>query len=143
MKWQQWQIEQQEKEDKMDFIRVLESGEEFFLEEDLHELLEELNTRWQQISREKEEELDEDALERVTKRVTQREVALYSYLVGRQNALLAKIYVDRMQAGSTVPVNIAKGYLPAVEMIHDIVKAGPGYINLLKSLHNRAKKASN
>ena len=132
-KWQQWQIEQQEKEDKMDFIRVLESGEELFLEEDLHELLEEL----------KEEELDEDALERITKRVTQREVALYSYLVGRQNALLAKIYVDRMQAGSTVPVNIAKGYLPAVEMIHDIVKAGPGYINLLKSLHNRAKKASN
>lgn len=117
----------------MDFIRVLESGEEFFLEEDLHELLEQLEG----------EELDEAALDRITKRVTQREVALYSYLVGRQNALLAKIYVDKMQAGSTIPTNIAKGYLPAVDMIHDIVKAGPSYINLLKSLHQRAKKASN
>jgi hypothetical protein len=124
---------QQEQEDNMDFLRVLESGEEFFLEEDLHDLIEELE----------KDELDEDALDRITQRVTQREVAYYSFLVGKQNALKAKLCVDKMQQGATVPTSIAKGYLPAVDMIHDIVKAGPSYINLLKSLHQRAKKASN
>jgi hypothetical protein len=117
----------------MDFLRVLENGEEFFLEEDFQELIEQLE----------KEELDEDALDRIAQRVTQREVALYSYLVGKQNALLAKIYVDKIQAGKTAPPSIAKGYLPAVDMIHDIVKAGPSYVNLLKSLHNRAKRVSN
>jgi hypothetical protein len=34
-----------------------------------------------------------------------------------------------------------QAYLPAIEMIDDIVKAGPGYIQMLRALQNRAKKA--
>jgi hypothetical protein len=116
----------------MDFIKAISNGQDILTDQEFNELIESLDL----------EELDEDALERVTKLVTQREIALYSYLVGKQNALKAKIFVDKVQDGKTVPTNIAKGYLPAVDMIHDIVKAGPSYINLLKSLHQRAKKAS-
>lgn len=117
----------------MDFIKAITNDQEILTDREMQEILEGLDL----------ENLDEDALDRIAKRVTQREIALYSYLVGKQNALKAKIFVDKVQDGKTVPVNIANGYKPAVDMIHDIVKAGPSYINLLKSLHSRAKKASN
>lgn len=133
MKWQQWQIKlQQEHVDNMDFIQAITNNQEIILDEDIKEMFENLDL----------ENLDEDALDRIEKRVSQRELILYSYLVGKQNALKAKIFVEKATEGKTVPSNIVNGYLPAVEIIHDIVKAGPGYINLLKSLHKRAKKAS-
>ena len=117
----------------MDFIQAIENGSEILLDDDIKQMIESLDL----------ENLDEDALDRIEQRVSQREIALYGFLVGKSNALKAKLAVDKIQAGQTVPTNIAKGYKPAVEMIHDIVKAGPGYINLLKSLHQRAKRASN
>ena len=117
----------------MDFIKALTNDQEILLDEDIEQMFLELDL----------EELDEDALDRIEKRVSQREIALYSFLVGRQNAIKAKIFVEKMSQGQTVPSSIANGYAPAVDMIHDIVKAGPAYINLLKSLHQRAKKASN
>ena len=116
----------------MDFIKAIVNDQDILTDREFDELIESLDL----------EEIDEDALDRVTKLVSQREIALYSYLVGKQNALKAKIFVDKVQDGKTVPVNIANGYKPAVDMIHDIVKAGPAYVNLLKSLHQRAKKAS-
>jgi len=116
----------------MDFIQAITNGMEIYTDEELKEMYESLDL----------DELDEAALDRVEQRVSQREIALYSFLVGKSNGLKAKIAVDKIQLGQTVPTNIANGYKPAVDMIHDIVKAGPGYINLLKSLHQRAKNAS-
>lgn len=116
----------------MDFIKAIVNDQEILLDSEFKELIESLDL----------ENLDEDALDRIEKRVTQREISLYSFLVGKENALKAKIFVDKITSGTTVPTNIANGYVPAVEMIHDIVKAGPSYINLLKNLHQRAQKAS-
>ena len=133
MKWQQWQIElHQEHVDNMDFIQAIANNQEIILDEELKEMFDNLDL----------ENLDEDALDRIEKRVSQREIALYSYIVGKENALKAKIFVEKATDGKTVPSNIVNGYLPAIEMIHDIVKAGPGYINLLKSLHKRAKNTT-
>jgi len=117
----------------MDFIQALQNDQEILLDEEIKQLFLELDL----------EELDEDALDRIEKRVSQREIALYSLLVGKTNALKAKIFVEKLSQGQTVPSSIARGYAPAADMIHDIVKAGPAYINLLKNLHQRAKKASN
>ena len=50
-------------------------------------------------------------------------------------------FLDMINNGKTIPASIAGSYLPLVLMIHDIVKAGPAYIDQLKILHNRAKKA--
>lgn len=133
MKWPQWPIEQhREHVDNMDFIQAIANNQEIILDEELKEMFDNLDL----------DALDEDALERIEKRVSQREIALYSYLVGKENALKAKIFVEKATNGSTVPSNIVNGYLPIVEMMQDIVKAGPGYINLLKSLHKRAKNTT-
>lgn len=116
----------------MDFLKALITDQEILTDREIQEIIDSVDL----------ENLDEDALGRVEKRVTQREIALYSLLVGKQNALKAKIFVDKADRGETIPSSIVQGYYPAVDMIHDIVKAGPSYISLLKNLHQRAKKAS-
>ena len=41
--------------------------------------------------------------------------------------------------GLGIPPRFAQAYAPIMRIIDDIVKAGPGYVNLLKQVHNRAK----
>jgi hypothetical protein len=41
--------------------------------------------------------------------------------------------------GQPLPPRFAQAYKPIMQIIDDIVKAGPGYVNLLKQVHNRAK----
>jgi len=35
---------------------------------------------------------------------------------------------------------MVQAYLPAIEMIDDLVQAGPAYVQQLRALHKRAKK---
>lgn len=114
----------------MNFIRSIINNEEILTDKDMEELLSE-----------EFYELDEDALARIEKRVDNREVAYYAMLVGRTNALKAKLSKDRIEEGKTVPSSLITGYQPVAELINDIVLAGPNYINLLKNLHQRAKRS--
>lgn len=116
----------------MDFIKALVNDQEILTDSEIQELFDAIDV----------ESLDEDALDRIEQRVSQREIAMYSLLVGKQNALKAKLFVDRAEKGQSIPNNLVQGYYPAVDMLHEIVKAGPSYIALLKNLHQRAKKAS-
>ena len=43
--------------------------------------------------------------------------------------------------GLGIPPRFAQAYAPIMRIVDDIVKAGPGYVNLLKQVHNRAKVA--
>lgn len=43
--------------------------------------------------------------------------------------------------GQALPPRFSQAYKPIMQIIDDIVKAGPGYVNLLKQVHNKAKKA--
>ena len=70
-----------------------------------------------------------------------RDISLYRYLVGVENLMKTKNFLDLAKQGRSVPGQFVQGYLPAVKMMDDIVQAGPAYINLLRSLHQRAKKA--
>ena len=70
-----------------------------------------------------------------------RDLSLYRYLVGADNLMKTKNFLNLAKDGKSVPSQFVQGYLPAVKMLDDIVKAGPAYINLLRSLHQRAKKS--
>ena len=72
---------------------------------------------------------------------TAREINLYRYIVGTENLMRTKNFLDLAKQGKSVPRQFVQGYLPAAKMLDDIVQAGPAYINLLRALHQRAKKS--
>lgn len=69
-----------------------------------------------------------------------KDLAYYRYLVGLDNVMLAKKFIEYASNGQAVPSNFVKAYLPIIQMIDDIVKDGPTSINLLRSIHKRAQK---
>ena len=54
--------------------------------------------------------------------------------------VLIKSFLEQARSGRSIPSNMVKAYLPIIDMIDEIVVAGPAYINLLKSVSKRAKK---
>lgn len=76
------------------------------------------------------------------KELSSATTAKYGLLVGKENAVLAKRFVDLALDEKAVPASLVKAYMPAIELLNDIVDAGPSYINSLKLLHKRAKKDS-
>jgi hypothetical protein len=92
-----------------------------------------------------EQQLDEDAWAEIRKRrigrlEKERNVALYGYLVGVENAMRAKRFIEMAEQGKSVPADFVKAYYPIIAMIDDIVDAGPGAISQLRNLHKRFKK---
>ena len=87
-----------------------------------------------------EGQLDEGAIERIQQRVEARELLYYRLIVGTENLMKARLFVEMATNGKSVPAPVVEGYLPAIEMLNDIVRAGPTYIEQLKSVHKRAKK---
>ena len=69
-----------------------------------------------------------------------KDLAYYRYLVGLDNVMLAKKFIEYASNGQAIPSNFVKAYLPIIQMIDDIVKDGPTSINLLRSIHKRAQK---
>lgn len=124
----------------MDFIRALQNDQEIQADKEAVELLgqlEELQLVFNDL-----EELDEGAFDRIEKRVEARDLALYRMIVGQRNMMLTKKFLELALAGKSVPSTMVKGFVPALEMLDDIVTAGPGYVQMLKLLHQRAKKGS-
>lgn len=70
-----------------------------------------------------------------------RDINLYRYIVGTENVMRTRNFLNLAKQGKSVPSQFVQGYVPAVKMLDDIVKAGPAYINLLRALHQRAKKS--
>jgi hypothetical protein len=73
-------------------------------------------------------------------RTTPADIALYRYLVGAKNMALTKRFLDQAKNGKAVSAEMMKAYLPVVELIDDIVQAGPAYVQNLRAVHDRAKK---
>ena len=46
-----------------------------------------------------------------------------------------------MRAGKPIPGNMVRAYQPVAKAMDDIVRAGPSYINMLRSIQNRAKNS--
>ena len=69
------------------------------------------------------------------------DLALYRLLVGSNNLMRTKLFLELARQGKGIPPQMTKGYMPIVNMVDDIVKGGPMYIQLLKQIHKRAKNA--
>ena len=69
------------------------------------------------------------------------DLALYRYLVGDRNLALTKKFLEQAKDGKAASANMVAAYLPAIKMIDDIVKAGPGAVQQLRAVHNRAKRS--
>ena len=72
--------------------------------------------------------------------VTGPELSYYRFLVGARNLVGTKKFLELARSGNSIPSTFVKQYLPAIQLIDDIVKAGPGYVQMLRSLQKRAKK---
>ena len=68
------------------------------------------------------------------------DIALYRYLVGAKNMALTKRFLDQAKNGKAVSAEMMKAYMPVIELIDDIVQAGPAYVQNLRAVHARAKK---
>ena len=75
-----------------------------------------------------------------TSRTTSRDLIHYKLLADPSNLVLIKSFLEQARSGRSIPSNMVKAYLPIIDMIDEIVVAGPAYINLLKSVSKRAKK---
>jgi hypothetical protein len=122
----------------MDFIRALENDQDISPDKESVELLEKLDEL--QLVFNDLEELDEGAFDRIEQRVEARDLLLYRMIVGQSNMMLTKKFLELALNGKSVPSSMVKGYLPALKMLDDIVTAGPGYVQMLRLLHQRAKK---
>ena len=67
-----------------------------------------------------------------------KDLMFYRYIVGPRNLVGTKKFLDMAKQGKSVPSPFIQAYLPAVKMLDDIVKAGPGYITMLRALQKRA-----
>jgi hypothetical protein len=68
------------------------------------------------------------------------DLALYRYLVGSKNLALTKKFLEQAKNGKAASANMIQAYLPAIEMIDDIVQGGPAFVQQLRTLQQRAKK---
>lgn len=73
--------------------------------------------------------------------VTQTDVINYRLLVNVSRLPYIAKFIENARAGRAVVAQFVQAYAPLIIMLDDIVKAGPTYINQLKILHERAKKA--
>lgn len=64
----------------------------------------------------------------------------YRYIVGQENVMMAKKFLDFARNGQSIPSNMVQAYLPAVKMLDDIISGGPSYIQMLRNLQQKAKK---
>lgn len=67
------------------------------------------------------------------------DLALYRYVVGSKNLHMTKLFIEHTKQGKATNSAMNQAYLPAIEMLDDIVSAGPGFIQQLRALHKRAK----
>jgi hypothetical protein len=70
-----------------------------------------------------------------------RDLAMYRYIVGGSNLVATKRFIDLALNGKSIPGSLVQAYLPAIQLIDDIVKAGPSFVSVLKALQSRAQKS--
>ena len=83
--------------------------------------------------------INEDAFDRIAKRVEKRDLINYRLIVGAENLMRVKLFLELAKEGKNIPSAYVKGMQPAIEMLDDIVSAGPGFVQLLRVLHKRAQ----
>ena len=83
--------------------------------------------------------VNEDAFDRIANRVAKRDIVYYRPIVGAENLMRARLFLELAKEGKNIPSGYVQGMQPAIEMLDDIVSAGPGFVQMLKVLHKRAQ----
>ena len=69
-----------------------------------------------------------------------RDLAVYRMLVGSGQLGLFKKFMDQARTGQAIPAAMVQAYMPIIKLVDNLVKAGPGYVQMLRQLENRAKR---
>jgi len=72
--------------------------------------------------------------------IDSKDLLWYKSIVGSENLFLARKFVEMTSRGTAIPSNVVRAYAPAVKMLNDIVAAGPAYVGMLRTIHNKAKQ---
>lgn len=72
--------------------------------------------------------------------IDSKDLLWYKSIVGSDNLFLARKFVEMTGRGTAIPSNVVQAYAPAVKMLNDIVAAGPAYVGMLRTIHNKAKQ---
>lgn len=67
-------------------------------------------------------------------------ISNYKYLVGSDNILQTKIFLQLAKSGKSIPSDYVQAYMPIINMIDDLAQQGPGAMQHLLLLHKRLKK---
>ena len=67
-------------------------------------------------------------------------ISNYRFLVGSDNIMQTKIFLQLAKSGKSIPSDYVQAYMPIINMIDDLAKAGPGAMQHLILLHKRLKK---
>ena len=102
-----------------------------------------ISRKVEEFSKKQNYELDNvlDAeLETNTKSMSGDELNAYRMLVGPSNIRRAKMAVELAKDGKSIPANVVSAYVPIMKMVDEIANGGFGFVRLLQSIHQRAKK---
>lgn len=66
----------------------------------------------------------------------------YRLIVGSKNLMMAKKFLELAKDGKSIPSNMVQAYMPAIQLVDNIVKGGPSFIQMLRVLENRAKNST-
>ena len=139
----------------MDFIRSIVNDSTIVTDDEVDKFLQELNIideprytarEWAAIEGGHsvddvgvEHLVNEDAFDRIANRVAKRDIVYYRPIVGAENLMRARLFLELAKEGKNIPSGYVQGMQPAIEMLDDIVSAGPGFVQMLKVLHKRAQ----
>lgn len=70
---------------------------------------------------------------------TAADLSNYRLLVKSGNLMLIKGFLNLVKDNKPIPGNMVQAYAPLISMLDDIVKAGPSYISMLKTIQKQAK----
>lgn len=70
-----------------------------------------------------------------------KDVMYYRTLTDSKSLPLIKGFLEYVKNGKSIPAHMVRGYAPIIKIVHEIVSAGPTYVQMLKVLENRAKKS--
>jgi hypothetical protein len=63
----------------------------------------------------------------------------YKFLLSTTRLPFINQFMEKASKGMSIPAHLVASYYPILKMVHEIVQAGPSYVEQLKQVHNRAK----
>jgi uncharacterized protein (UPF0147 family) len=70
--------------------------------------------------------------------LSNKDIVWLAKIVGKNRLFLAIKYIELQRQGKTIPANVARAMTPAVELVVEIVKAGPSYVQRLLEIYSYA-----